>query len=118
MDPVDLLPGLVEVTEERLGRPWGRRVTTSFTVAVLLGAGAWFLKLFFDNAVKPVVGVFYVESVSVNLVEILTVYGMGALLVVAVTITTYRITLAKLQRKHDALLGVRPRNNVLSDIRH
>ena len=107
----ELFPGLVKVTEERLGQRIGRPLTTVFTVVVLFGAGAWFIKLFVDNAVKPVVSVFYVESISVNLVEILTIYGTGAALMGAVMFAANRIQMAQLNRKHEAILEDRRQNH-------
>ncbi len=95
----ELLPGLVEVTEERLGKRIGWPVTTAFIVVVFLGFGAWCLKLVVDNAVRPVISVFHVESVSVNLVEVLLVYGIGATMWAGVVLLADRMALARLTRE-------------------
>ncbi len=49
----ELLPGLVRVMEERLGR-FGRPLTTVMVINLALGASSWGLKLFWDNAIYPI----------------------------------------------------------------
>ena len=49
----EFLPGLVRLMEERLGKV-GRPLTTIVIISLALGATAWGLKLFWDNAISPI----------------------------------------------------------------
>ncbi|MDO8749689.1 MAG: hypothetical protein Q7K03_00885 [Dehalococcoidia bacterium] len=49
----ELLPGLVRVMEERLGK-LGRPLTTVVVLCLALGASAWGLKSFWDYMVFPI----------------------------------------------------------------
>ena len=97
MDSADLLPGLVKLMEDRLGRA-GRPVTTAFILLVVLGVSALMIDLIYTKVAKPVVSVFYVESVSVNLVEILMAYGIGAFMWIVVVLTVNRLVLVRAKR--------------------
>lgn len=48
----ELLPGLVRVMEERLGK-FGRPLTTVLVICLALGASAWGIRLFWDNLASP-----------------------------------------------------------------
>ena len=50
----EYLPGLVKVIEERLGK-FGRPITTIVVICVALGTATWGIRLFWDNAVWPLV---------------------------------------------------------------
>ena len=49
----EFLPGLVRLMEERLGKV-GRPLTTIVIISLALGAIAWGLRLFWDNAISPI----------------------------------------------------------------
>ncbi|MFC1995011.1 hypothetical protein ACFLVK_01230 [Chloroflexota bacterium] len=49
----ELLPGLVRIMEEKLGR-FGRPLVIVVVISLALGAIAWGIRLFWDNAVSPI----------------------------------------------------------------
>ena len=83
--------------EERLGR-FGRPVTTAFILLVVLGASIWMIDIIYTTVVRQVPSAFFIECVSLNIVDILVVYGIGSIVCTAVVIAVNRFELARAKR--------------------
>ena len=95
-------PGLVKVMEDRLG-PIGRPLSTLLIVVVILGIFVWVGDLVNIKAVQPIANAFHVESVSVNLVEIVLIYGVGAIVWAAALTAVHVFVFARTNRKIEQL---------------
>ena len=72
-------PGLVKMTEERLG-PCGRPLSTLLILAVSVAILVWAADLVYVKAIEPIITALGGEGLPANLGESLAVYGFGALL--------------------------------------
>jgi len=86
----EFLPGLVKIMEERLGR-FGRPLTTILVVCIALGACAWGIKLFFDNAISPIykliLSLMNIQGLSVE--EFVTPFIIYIALITVISIIFY-----------------------------
>ena len=86
----EFLPGLVKVMEERLGR-FGRPLTTIVVISLALGACAWGIKLFVDNAVSPIYKVILslmnIQGLSVE--EFITPFVIYIALLIVISLIFY-----------------------------
>ena len=85
----ELLPGLLKATEQRFGKRVGGAIATAFLVVLLLGAGAFFLNLFVDNAIRPIAGFANLDIANLNTADVLAtflVFLPGAAIYVAIVI--------------------------------
>ena len=86
----ELLPGLLKVTEQKFGKRVGGALATVFLLLILLGGGAFFLKLFVDNAIAPLVGFTDIDFANLNVADFantMLVFLPGAVVYAAIVVS-------------------------------
>ena len=86
----ELVPGLVRVSEERLGIA-GRPLTTLMVLSAVVGITSWGVKQFFTSIVDPVLRIFGLHADS-ELVGAITILATLTLFIVAsIFVTVYGV---------------------------